>query len=467
MKHESSNSGPIEKMNFNKAGLLHEVESYNDITAINYSDLARKYNVLNSKGKPAKNGVQIIKEYLKEQNICLNQFLYNGKGRHSNNSETKQIRKRKLKITGGYSIPCDETIAKTKQKLREDIESGKYSLGEPIVPKEYKKLTIKNNKVNEESFTIYGRKIPLKLIRIKLLKNELKYMREQPNFDAFNTSELLSLHKEVVGKPVESVTMAKNNLELLSRTRHLQEWHDNSTISNHGYFMVTVNTCYDKNIHFTRDEHKAKTGIDIDIQTAIEQPKIHIPTKTSSSIDDQLLHSDTRLACIQDITSKIELPHGRKLIDKLRFFHGDDPSAQLETGYQKGGNYFCPICPIKATEAYCLQKFYRTDVEPLKMKQEKGLKGPVASSNIKIGRFSFTVLSKENLVTELRGRGLIKDGYQDKKSMESALSQELCWTKMLPALLYGMNLKQSNQKHPTTLREVIFAGTYFRGPYLL
>ena len=88
-------------MNFNKAGLLHEVESYNDTTAINYSDLARKYNVLNSKGKPAKNGGQIIKEYLKEQNRCLNQFLYNGKGRHSNNSETKQIRKRKLKITGG------------------------------------------------------------------------------------------------------------------------------------------------------------------------------------------------------------------------------------------------------------------------------------------------------------------------------------------------------------------------------
>ena len=91
-------------------------------------------------------------------------------------------------------------------------------------------------------------------------------MREPPNFDALNASELLSLHKEVVGKPVESITMAKNNLELLSRTRHLQVWHDNSTIANHGYFIVTVNTCYDKNIHFTRDEYKAKTGIDIDIQ---------------------------------------------------------------------------------------------------------------------------------------------------------------------------------------------------------
>ena len=49
------------------------------------------------------------------------------------------------------------------------------------------------------------------------------------------------------------------------------------------------------------------------------------------------------------------------------------------------------------------------------MKQEKVLKGPVASSNIKIGRFPFTGLSKENLGTELRGRGLIKNSYQDKK----------------------------------------------------
>ena len=58
MKHESSKKrgpcGPIDKMNFNKVGLLQEVESYNDTTAINYSNLARKYNVLNSKEKLVK-----------------------------------------------------------------------------------------------------------------------------------------------------------------------------------------------------------------------------------------------------------------------------------------------------------------------------------------------------------------------------------------------------------------------------
>ena len=67
-------------------------------------------------------------------------------------------------------------------------------------------------------------------------------MGEPPNFDTLNASELLLLHKEVVGKPVESITMAKKNLELLSRTCHLQAWHDNFTIANHGYLMLVVNT---------------------------------------------------------------------------------------------------------------------------------------------------------------------------------------------------------------------------------
>ena len=57
--------------------------------------------------------------------------------------------------------------------------------------------------------------------------------------------------------------------------------------------MVTINTCYDKNIHYTREEYKEKTGIDINVQADVEKPQIHILTKTSSSIEHQLLHSAT------------------------------------------------------------------------------------------------------------------------------------------------------------------------------
>ena len=55
------------------------------------------------------------------------------------------------------------------------------------------------------------------------------------------------------------------------------------------------------------------------------------------------------------------------------------------------------------------------------MKQEKVLKGPVAYSIIKIGRFPFT--------TEPGGRGLIKEIYQDKKKYGEYSIKRTLWDK--------------------------------------
>ena len=135
---------------------------------------------------------------------------------------------------------------KAKKRLQKDIEDEKYCLGEAIVPKEYKKMVIKNNQVTEEIFTIYGRKIPLTKIRKKLLQNKVKYLRDPPDFNNLESIELMKIFQDAIGKPVESVSQVKKELQLLSHTCHLQVWHDNSTMANNGYFMVTINTCYDK-----------------------------------------------------------------------------------------------------------------------------------------------------------------------------------------------------------------------------
>ena len=147
---------PIEIMNFDKNNLFQEVQSYNEGSTINYSSLAKKY-ICNKAGQPAKNGGQIVIEFLKEQQVNVNMFPYSGKGRHTCNTDTKQSRKRKIKVQGGYSVPCDETVMKAKERLQKDVEDGKYCLDEAIVPKEYKKMVIKNSQVTEEIFTIYGR----------------------------------------------------------------------------------------------------------------------------------------------------------------------------------------------------------------------------------------------------------------------------------------------------------------------
>ena len=149
--------GPIENMNFDKTNLLQEAQSYNEGSTINYSSLAKKYNICNKVGQPAKNGGQIFKEFLKAQQVNVNMFRYNGKGRHICNTDTKQSRKRKIKVQGGYSVPFDETIMKAKERLQKDIEDEKYCLGEAIVPKEYKKMVMKN----------------------KLLKKYLRFMDEK------------------------------------------------------------------------------------------------------------------------------------------------------------------------------------------------------------------------------------------------------------------------------------------------
>ena len=38
--------------------------------------------------------------------------------------------------------------------------------------------------------------------------------------------------------------------------------------------MVTINTSYDKNIHYTREEYKEKTGIYINVQVNIEKLQV-------------------------------------------------------------------------------------------------------------------------------------------------------------------------------------------------
>ena len=129
------------------------------------------------------------------------------------------------------------------------------------------------------------------------------------------STKLIKIFQDIIGKPSESVSEAKKELQLLSHTRHLQVWHDSSTVTNSGCFMVTINTCYDKNLHYTREKCKEKTGIDINVEKDIEKPQKHILAKTSSSIEDHLLHSATRLECIKGLDIMLEISNGHKIID--------------------------------------------------------------------------------------------------------------------------------------------------------
>ena len=75
------------------------------------------------------------------------------------------------------SLPTEATNLDVQQNLYKRIENGEYKIGQLIVPQEFQKLTIKNDKVLTEKVVITGRKTPLYSIRYDLFKKHEKYMR--------------------------------------------------------------------------------------------------------------------------------------------------------------------------------------------------------------------------------------------------------------------------------------------------
>jgi hypothetical protein len=53
---------------------MKEVESYPDDTKVNWSDMARRYSIRNTKGEIAKNGGQVAQEWLKSVGVNVSRF---------------------------------------------------------------------------------------------------------------------------------------------------------------------------------------------------------------------------------------------------------------------------------------------------------------------------------------------------------------------------------------------------------
>ena len=73
-KRKKDHVGDISKFNFDKENCIHEVNSYNENDEINFSALARKYNLKNSNGILPKNAGQIVKEILLSIDCDLSRF---------------------------------------------------------------------------------------------------------------------------------------------------------------------------------------------------------------------------------------------------------------------------------------------------------------------------------------------------------------------------------------------------------
>ena len=130
------------------------------------------------------------------------------------------------------------------------------------------------------------------------------------------------------------INTLQHRFRKFNTTRHLQIWHDGSSISNHSHLLMTVNTLYDKTIHMTNEEYEEKHRKKVDVQSEIEKPYIYILARCPGD-DHQHMYSDCRN---EDITC-LKYPSDADgcELNVVRFFHGDGPACELKVRKKMGG----------------------------------------------------------------------------------------------------------------------------------
>ena len=296
-----------------------------------------------------------------------------------------------------------------KKELLHKVQSGELVEGIPVVPTsvssfKYTNSNSDHDEVVEINSTVYARKIPLRSIRKKLLEKH----------------EKLGLIRSSEQPPDPST----------SPTRYLKIWHDHSSIAGHGHFLVLVSVIYDTAFYLTQEEVKDRN---IDVQSTIETPEIHILGRSSSSISDQSSFSDIRNQCICELDTPLCLNNGMKVMDTLRFFHGDGPAQQFEAGNSISGNYCCVGCGVKSSRIDDIAYAFRCPLLSLKYRQEFLLQG-IAWKNINVRPLDKLLLT--DLKKELSLRDLPVAG-KKKPALEKDYDDIRLGINNFPALLQG------------------------------
>jgi len=71
----------------------------------------------------------------------------------------------------------------------------------------------------------------------------------------------------------------------------------------------------------------------------IEKPHVYFVARCRSCDAEQLAYVETWLCCLQHLQKNLKTTDEVEIKDKMRFFHGDCPSREFESGEQKGGHY--------------------------------------------------------------------------------------------------------------------------------
>ena len=98
-------------ISWDKEALREEIEKLDNGKEVNWSELARKYNVKNTVGEDARNGGQIVKEWLKSEGVDVNRFKRtNDESTDDAGTNQGRLRRKKRRTTGGeITVPTEVT----------------------------------------------------------------------------------------------------------------------------------------------------------------------------------------------------------------------------------------------------------------------------------------------------------------------------------------------------------------------
>ena len=339
-------------------------------------------------------------------------------------------------------VPIEQSNIKVIQTLAEDIANGKYNVGVMITPQDFKTTKLVNGEIQEEKYSVHGRKIPLLDIRKEMFEKHQDFLRirtdeEYPQLTRDSIIEdLCRINEYSIALATESREVLLKKLINFERTRHLMFWHDGSNLANHSHILMTVSVMYDKAIFLTENEYYQKFNVEMkNIQSIIEEPFLYILSRCPAT-DAQLSYIATRCEDLELLNETISWK-GAPIKDKMRLFKGDGPAAQFEAGQQKGGKFPCWGCSIHKSR---ISDFVHASSLPLISLNDRVDKVLASLQSLKASKLKktklYTDLSIDNLILELQERGIKLSTKQRKYKIQYLLTEEMHGIQRLPSLLF-------------------------------
>ena len=243
-----------------------------------------------------------------------------------NERKHRAPRRAKKRLPGSrLSMPMPPPAKIERQRLQDRIEKGEFMLGEEVVEQENVQFKVTSDSDIVATQTKFSaRKIPLLEIRKKILAKHEKMglVRINENFLSLNHQQI-EIRLTQLGEKYDN-DLSENDLReklvLLARQRYLKVWHDHSSIAGHTYFLVLVTPIYDEAFYYTDREIMESTGKNINIQSIVERPEIHIIGRSGASIANQMLFNKCRQECMGQIDEPVTSESGIAIHYVIRFF---------------------------------------------------------------------------------------------------------------------------------------------------